>query len=638
MLGSLALVWPMAEDGQRVAFVNGPRRRYACGMARWLPAVVPLLLLLLGARVDAEPAPPGLDELRARVAAILAREGVPGAGLALVEGERTLWAGGVGLADPATGRRVTADTLFRVGSITKSFVALAAVRLAERGVVRLDAPKAELAPDQALRHRWAHAAPITLAPHHEHTAGFDDMHPSETSGPPSIEGLPLREALARNPASRVARWRPGSRFSYSNPGYTVAAYALEKATGLPWEEIVLREVLRPLGMRGAALRLDAEVERRLARGHGDDGAPVPYWASYHRPAGNLMASPRELAAVVKLALRRGRAGGSTLISPASMARIERSETARVTPGDAGYGLGNKGYVFGGVVARGQGGTVPGFRSIYGYVPSHDVGYVVLLSSSASNGALVEIRREVLAYLLRDAPRPPPPVAPVPEEALRRWVGNYHFASPRHQLFAFLQRAEPGITVAVEGGRLWATFPSGRVELVPTGGDRFRAPAAAGSHVAFGTDAEGRRVVVDHGLYHVEEPRWRSWAFHQLPPLCVWILASGFLLPLGAAAGRARAIAWPLAASLSFFAAAHAFLRALRDHPTTVNLDTAGVFLFTLSFAVASVGSALQALVWVRRRAAPPAALAYRLAFALAACATTAYLAAYGLIGLRLWSY
>jgi len=176
-----------------------------------------LLTLLTCAVAAAEPPPRDIDELRDRVARILEREHVPGAGIALVEGERTIWAGGVGLADRARGLPVTADTLFRVASITKSFVSLAMVRLAEGGRIDLDAPVAKLAPELQIDNRWAAGAPITVAQLLEHTAGFDDMHPNETSGPVSEEQIPLGEALARNPASRVARWRPGSRFAAFSP-------------------------------------------------------------------------------------------------------------------------------------------------------------------------------------------------------------------------------------------------------------------------------------------------------------------------------------------------------------------------------------------------------------------------------------
>src|SRR6185295_10662425 len=263
----------------------------------------------LSAPVRAEAPSRNLDELRARISGVLLRERVPGVGIALVEGDQVVWAGGVGVSDRATGRPVTADTLFRVASITKSFIGLAFVRLAERGRVDLRARVSDLAPELTIGNRWAAEQPITVAHLLEHTAGFDDMHPHETGSPLSAETMPLAEVLARNPASRVARWRPGSRMSYANPGYTVAAYVIEKITGRPYEDVLERELLEPLGMTGAALRLTPEVDARLSRGYDEPEEAIPYRAIYHRPAGNLMASPRELAALVVLGLARGRYGG-----------------------------------------------------------------------------------------------------------------------------------------------------------------------------------------------------------------------------------------------------------------------------------------------------------------------------------------
>ncbi|MGE5307385.1 MAG: serine hydrolase domain-containing protein [Hyphomicrobiales bacterium] len=85
---------------------------------------------------------------------MLLRVHVPGAGIALVDGQRILWAGGVGVADRASGRPVTADTLFRVGSVTKSFVELALVRLAEQGRVDLRTRVGDLAPELQIGNRW----------------------------------------------------------------------------------------------------------------------------------------------------------------------------------------------------------------------------------------------------------------------------------------------------------------------------------------------------------------------------------------------------------------------------------------------------------------------------------------------------
>ncbi|HEX4461943.1 MAG TPA: serine hydrolase domain-containing protein, partial [Polyangia bacterium] len=203
-----------------------------------------LCLASLSTTAFAAEAPPARDlaELRARIAVVLQRNHVPGAGLALVTRDRLMFAGGVGWADRASKQPVTSETLFRVGSITKSFIALALLQLAERGRIDLNARVADLAPELAIANRWQKDAPITVAHLLEHTAGFDDMHFNEMYAPVAVEDMPLAQILARNPASRVARWRPGSRFSYANPGYTVAAYLIEKVSGRPWRDYVRDEL------------------------------------------------------------------------------------------------------------------------------------------------------------------------------------------------------------------------------------------------------------------------------------------------------------------------------------------------------------------------------------------------------------
>jgi CubicO group peptidase (beta-lactamase class C family) len=616
-------------------------------LGAWLAGLLLVMCSTVAAAEElprlAEP-PRTIDELRAKISGILLREQVPGAGIALVDGDQILWAGGVGVADRATARPVTADTLFRVGSITKSFVALALVQLAEQGRIDLDAPVAALAPELAIRNRWAAVQPITVAHLLEHTAGFDDMHPNEMYARLSAEAMPLAAVLARNPASRVARWRPGSRFSYANPGYTVAAYLIEKITGRSYEDVLARALLAPLGMTGAALRWSPEVDARLARGYAGGDAPVPYAALYHRPAGNLMASPRELAALVQLALGRGRFRGRAVISPASMARIERSETAWLDAGDTSYGLGNFGDVSERVPIRGHTGGIDGFLSSYGYLPGQGAGFVLLLNSTRSGQAMKAIRHLLVEYLLRHETVPPPPRAEVPDAELARWAGTYHTAAPRHQLLAFLERLAPGIELHVERGRLFArTVPAAGepVELIPLGGDRFRLPGASGGQIQLGRDREGRRIAVAHLQYLVEEPRARSLAFAVAPGICLAILMTGLVLPFGALrrrVGPAPGYGWPLSVSAACVAVPRLFLAAL--DPFTLgelNVYTAGIFVGTLVFAAGAAGSLVQALRWLPLPG-PILGRLHRLVFGLAACCATAYLGGYGIIGIRLWSY
>jgi CubicO group peptidase (beta-lactamase class C family) len=596
-------------------------------------------------RADPGDSPPAdLDELRARIAAIMAREHIAGAGIALVDRDRVLWAGGIGLADRERGIPVTAETLFRVGSITKTFIVLALMQLVDQGRLDIDSPIAQLAPEIAFENRWAAEQPVTVAQLLEHTAGFDEMRPNETIAPPDAETLSLSEVLARNPASRIARWRPGSRAAYSNPGYTVAAYILEKLAGRPYEDVIEHELFEPLHMHDAALRFTPEVGARLARGYDERDQPVPYRGIYHRPAGNLMVSSRDLAALVQLALARGSVGGTALISPASMDRIERAETGQLDGGDARYGLGNWGDVSSPVVLRGHGGYMPGFLAIYGYSVSRGFGYVLLLNSTYSHDGRWEIRRLIIDYLLRGQTIPPPPRVQVPEAELQRWVGSYHFAAPRIQFMAFRDRMMPGAEIFVDHGRLYGRPLPAReapVELIPLGGDRFREPWASGSNVAFGRDRDGRRIFVAGSEYFVEEPRSRTLGFVWGAEICVLLLGTGVLIPLAALFRRSRSspgMGWPVSVTLSLFLAPHLFATAFDGGVLgECNGYTLGLFVLSLVFPLASLATTVQTLMWLPRPGSVIAKV-HRVLFAAAACCATAYLAAYGMLGIRTWKY
>lgn len=594
-------------------------------------------------------APPTIDQLRARVAAVLEREGVPGVGLALVDRKGVRWAGGVGLADVATGAHVTADTQFRVASVTKSFVALGVMRLVEQGRLDLARPLRELMPDVALTNAWEPAAPITLAHALEHTTGFDDMRFNEYW---NAEGLAPRDTLAINPRSRVARWRPGSRESYSNPGYTLAGHAIELATGESWEAWLGREVLRPLGMPTARFRRTSEYADRLATGYHDAHQPALFRPIAHAPAGALLASPRELGELVHFWLRRGEGAG--IVGPESLDRIERTDTLRYPGTDTNYGLGNYGDVSHTSRGRGHDGGLPGFLSCYRYFPELGVGYVMLLNSTHSVRAYLEIRALLYGYLAggRDIP-PPAPVDPDPE-AIAAVTGYYGYANPRMQLFGFIEQATIGLSVRPDpGGVVLELLTGGSVAMVPTGDGGFRHWREGGTSVRLTTNEEGQRILVGGMSYF--EAGSHAWARTRLLALQLavfliqlipswslgWALLAGIrrLRGLPGRPGAFALHAWPAAAGLAWSVVPLLFLHIGRQEAYgTANVLSVGLCLTTLVFAACSAAAVAET---VRAGVARSLPLAMRLvpgAAALACFGMTLYLLFHGIIGLRVWAW
>jgi CubicO group peptidase (beta-lactamase class C family) len=590
------------------------------------------------AAVQALPDPPAsIEELRQRVAAVLERERVPGVGLALVGRDGPIWIGGVGVADLDTRTPVGADTVFRVGSITKSIVALGVMRLVDQRRLDLDRPLREVVPDAGIENEWESVAPVTLAQVLEHTAGLDDMHFNEYFS--DDDALPASAALAINRASRVVRWMPGTRFSYANPGYTLAARAIEVATGEPFDRWLRREVIVPLGMRDADFYRTDALAPRLATGYIEPGRAAQFRPIAHRPAGALLASPTDLAQLVVFMLRRS----PGIVSPAALARIERTGTLPYPHIDLDYGLGNHGDVSLPARGRGHDGGLPGFASQLRYFPELGVGYVILLNATYSPRAYLDIRDLVFAFLTRGRPLPAP----------ARAAGNgpgadfFGFAAPRHELFGFVDRAVFGWHAVETANGVRLDELLGRsADLVPTADGGYRLPGESGSSVVFARGRTGQPMMIA-GLMYAESGSW--WlARVRLKALGLALLLLQ-LAPLMAgieivlAARRRREIAlvlWPALAGVCLGAVPRLmFAAAMRDELGECNAWTIAVFVVTLAFAASAVAGLVTSFRSLLRRDRPPViSWLVPAATSLAASALALWFLANGIIGLRTWAW
>ena len=381
--------------------------------------------------------PATLEELRAAIQRELDEVGHGSIGVALVSKDRTIWTAGIGMADPATDREADENTYWRLGSITKSFVGLATLILQERGTLRLTDTVAELAPEIGIRNRWDTETPVRLAHLLEHTAGFDDLrHNDYASNDP--RPLSLRQGIDHIRGSLYSRWPPGLHFSYSNAGPAVAAYIIQQLDGRPFEEFLKQEILEPLEMAGAGLLLTDDLEARLATGYIADGMRVPYQHIVVRPSGALSATPRQMANFVRMLLNRGSFDGRQLVSPDSIARMERSETTLSGHLQPGYGLGNFPSSEQGFIFRGHNGSMPGYHARYAYLTDQGLGYCVMVA--VSNSRLVSRVDDLVSeYLVRDLDRPSAPVTREMAPDIDQWTGYYRPATSRSQSLRYVER-------------------------------------------------------------------------------------------------------------------------------------------------------------------------------------------------------
>ena len=157
--------------------------------------------------------------------------------MAIVSKDGPEWIAGLGVADVASGRANTADTLFRIGSTSKAFSSLSILLLKDQGKLTLQDPVHTLVPDVFFENRWEATDPIRVVNLLEHTTGWDDMHFREYAKQ-APDNMSLHDGLDYDHSSRVSRWRPGTRMAYCNSGPPVAAYVVEKLTGQRFEDFV----------------------------------------------------------------------------------------------------------------------------------------------------------------------------------------------------------------------------------------------------------------------------------------------------------------------------------------------------------------------------------------------------------------
>ncbi|MEU4408742.1 serine hydrolase domain-containing protein [Streptosporangium sp. NPDC023963] len=243
--------------------------------------------------------------------------GLPGVAVAVTKGDEVVHVAGYGRT--SSGDPVTADTPMATASLSKSFTSLAVMQLVEKGAVRLDEPVRVRLPEFVMAD--PRAARITVRQLLDQTSGMADEAFPERSLP---QPRSLREAVARLRGARLAA-DPGTRWSYHNTNFQVAARLVEVASGMPFAGYLRTHVFGPLGMRNSTT---IDTERDLpasARGHlhllGATLA-LPEPPGFGNGSGGVISSARDMARWMITQSGEGVGpGGVRVVSAASVAEM-----------------------------------------------------------------------------------------------------------------------------------------------------------------------------------------------------------------------------------------------------------------------------------------------------------------------------
>jgi D-alanyl-D-alanine carboxypeptidase len=365
-----------------------------------------------------------------------ARFGIPGMSVAVVLGGRLVYAKGFGLADLASQAPADAQTVYPLGSIAKQFTAAGVLALAEAGRLGLADPVASHVPEH-----WPHGNAATLEHLLRHTSGVREFF----SVPEAAKLIGNTRGTIDDVMAIVAReplvFATGSRWSYSNSGYHLAARAIEKRTGQPYETFLGAAFFDPLRLPSLHHCKSAPLPPREATGYARRRGTtvVAPWENMNtaRGDGGLCGNAADLARWTRQ-LARGEA-----LSAAAFAQMTRPTTTSEGK-TAPYGMGLGLLPLDGRARVSHGGLIGGFSAAAAWYPDDDLAIAVLTNLAFVPAEAIE--RDIARAIL-GLPAPRWRDLQVPPDLRARVVGRWEIGIP-----GFV------VEVAEANGRLHVRMP------------------------------------------------------------------------------------------------------------------------------------------------------------------------------------
>ncbi len=310
-----------------------------------------------------------LSNIDAYVASKMQFPRIPGIALAIVKDDRVVYFKGYGEADPS-GRAITPQTSFLIGSLTKSFTALAVMQLVEAGRVELDAPVQRYIPWFRVADAQA-SAKITVR-----------QLLYQTSGLPMIREAQLSTALDDGALERTVRaladeklnFPPGKSFEYSNSNYEALGLIVQYVSGQSYEGYLKQHIFAPLEMKNSYVSQSEALQYGMASGHQWwFGIPIATNLPYNRselPAGYVISSAEDISHYAIAQMNGGRYRDASILSPAGI------ELMHTVPAPDTYGMGWENVTRNGRVLVNHDGGTANFQCSLFFDPQEKVGVFI----------------------------------------------------------------------------------------------------------------------------------------------------------------------------------------------------------------------------------------------------------------------
>ncbi|MCP4782111.1 MAG: serine hydrolase [Fuerstiella sp.] len=351
---------------------------------------------------------------------------LPAFSVSLVDNDRVVWSDGFGFQDAEKRIPATADTVYRVGSVSKLFTDIAVMQLVESGQLDLDAPIETYVPDFQPNNPFN--APITLRQMMTHRSGLVRESPVGNYFDPTEPGL-TGTVASLNDTSLV--YKPGTRTKYSNAAIAVVGAVLERQLESSHAARVRKAILDPLHMNSSGFVVTPAVRQKLATGwmhtYDDRRFEAPTFLLGTGPAGNLYSSVLDLSKFLVCMFNEGGTADGHILQPETY----RSMTSPLKDSDGrtlGFGLGFHVQELDGFRKIGHGGAVYGFSTQLEAIPERKIGAAAVSSLDGSNGVVRRLTDYALRLMIAAQDGNPLPsyrtTGPIPAGRIPELIGSY----------------------------------------------------------------------------------------------------------------------------------------------------------------------------------------------------------------------
>ncbi|MFA9371065.1 MAG: serine hydrolase domain-containing protein [Labilibaculum antarcticum] len=368
---------------------------------------------------------------------------IAGATLILMQGDSILHINGYGLEDIKSKTPVnSSSSIFGIGSISKTFVGTAVMKLVEVGELELDRDVNNYLKSFQLAYKFNDS--ITVRNILTHTAGFDDCNIG-TIAHAEEDIIPLAQYIKEQMSPQI---RPsGKVISYSNKAYALLGLIVEEVSGLPFHEYVRKMILQPLEMNYSGYRRQAELKENYVTSYlQKNGQLIPYKPAFHHfyPASSFRSTASDMGHYISMFLNNGEFNGIQILDSSTVVKMHQTGFKNYEKANFGWLLGFQESHWYGIRTVHHSGGIQGFASQLTLMPEKNLGLFICVNSSNyyqrksrvfmdkfSNDLFARLMPECL--VIKEKAIVSPKVGAV-DEPLEMFTGTYRFTTYAHTTF------------------------------------------------------------------------------------------------------------------------------------------------------------------------------------------------------------